>query len=87
MAAPGVSFAARGIDAWAHGRTVWIALDADAAGQRALVSTAREVRRHGGTPFRVRWPEGTKDANDVLRAVGPVAFAIQLETLAHEGTL
>lgn len=70
MAAPGTSNAAACIGPWAKARKVYLALDGDEAGARALKPASRRVRELQGTPFGVNWPNGRKDACEVLEKDG-----------------
>jgi hypothetical protein len=70
LAIPGTSVAAASVGEWARGRRVLLCLDADPAGDRGVKDAARAILRFGGRPFRVRWPEGLKDATDVMKRFG-----------------
>lgn len=54
-------------------KRILIAVDSDEAGQKLADELARRIGRH--RCWRVLWPEGCKDANDVLLAHGGPALA------------
>jgi len=84
LSTPGASVARSAIDEWARGRTVLVALDQDAAGERAAYEVAERVRAHGGWPRRMRWDEAQKDANDALLAAGLERFMDELLAAIEE---
>lgn len=77
LCAPGTSMAASGVGAWAKGCDVIVALDCDAAGANALQPVVDRLHRHGARSVRrIEWPNGAKDACDVVDARG-TAFLSQ----------
>lgn len=71
LCAPGTPMAASGVGAWAKDCTVYIALDGDAAGEAAVAATARAAHQRGAARVaRLRWPDGAKDACDVVDRIG-----------------
>jgi hypothetical protein len=76
LSAPGAGMAASSIGPWAAGRTLFIATDADHAGEDAAEAAAETARRQGARRVvRIDWAEGCKDACDVLGKFGEEAFA------------
>jgi hypothetical protein len=71
LGAPGTPFFLGSIGPWCRGRVVLLAPDQDEAGDKVLRQAAAAGYRHGAAEvFRLRWPSGTKDANDALMKVG-----------------
>lgn len=69
VAGTGVSVA--GVDAWANGQKVIVALDSDASGQERVAPVARALVQHGAIAvFTLTWPNGCKDACDVVAQRG-----------------
>lgn len=76
FAAPGTGNAVGGVDQWARGRRVLLALDNDNAGNAALVDTRDALYRHGATNVRrIVWPTGCKDACDVIAKRGTTGLS------------
>lgn len=67
-------------DALAHAKVFYLAMDADAPGEAMREELARRLGRHRCRI--VRYPEGCKDANDVLRYHGRKALQQCIEQAA-----
>lgn len=71
ITAPGTGNALNSVGPWANGAEILLALDCDAAGQEAVLPVAQRLREYGARNVRrVEWPDGAKDACDVLAARG-----------------
>ena len=71
LSAPGTSMAAAGVGAWARDAVLYIALDFDAAGNSALRAVSERAYLFGARQVRrPEWPEGAKDACDVVDRAG-----------------
>ncbi|NUP96414.1 MAG: AAA family ATPase [Planctomycetaceae bacterium] len=71
VAMPGSEYVKSGVSEWAENATVLLAVDNDAAGEKAVLPTAQQAVLHGAARvLRVIWPEGCKDACDALAALG-----------------
>ena len=80
ISAPGTGGAAKCAGPWAQGREVWLALDNDGAGDKAVNPTAKALYRNGATDvYRIEWPRHANDACDALAAIGEVALGEFLE--------
>jgi len=78
LTVPGVTMAPKAVGAWARGRTVLIAIDADAPSEEQVKPTAVAIARYDGRAIRVHWPRGCKDANDSLLKLGVDGLRAQL---------
>ena len=79
FSAPGTNVAAAAIGEWAGGRKVFIGLDSDDAGEKAVIDTARQVQRHWGTQYRMAVvSDQANDFCDVLRAMGPECYSDEI---------
>jgi hypothetical protein len=81
ICSPGTGMAAAGIGPWASNFRVFLALDGDAAGAAATTAAADRVRRLGGHPLRVSWPDHKNDACEVLDDFGFDVLAEFLERI------
>lgn len=71
LSAPGTSFVVPAIGAWARGRDVVLALDNDEAGRDELDGARAAAMAHGARSVsHIEWPDGLKDACDVLATLG-----------------
>ena len=84
LSVPGVGVARHAIGDWARGRQVVIALDNDEAGTKHVQDVADEVYAAGGQASRLTWPDGHKDACDVLAARGEDGFMKFLDEALSE---
>ncbi|CAE8686594.1 unnamed protein product [Polarella glacialis] len=66
----GCSLAFGAAESLGHARRIVLATDGDEGGQMAALQMAKQLGYF--KCFAVKWPEGCKDANDVLRTHGPV---------------
>jgi hypothetical protein len=67
VSAPGAGGVRSVLGPWLRGRRVILALDGDAAGLLAAVSVADVLAiEFDAEPYRLTWPEGCKDACDVV---------------------
>jgi len=71
LCAPGTGMAAAGIGAWARNAVVYVALDFDDAGTRAVDAVASRAYSFGARAVRrLEWPFEAKDACEVLDRAG-----------------
>lgn len=76
IAVPGSSNAVASIGRWVRDRVLIIALDCDDVGERAALAAARAAHERSCLRTRrVRWPDGAKDACDVLVGRGASGLA------------
>ncbi len=84
LTVPGVGQAPKCVGAWAHGRTVVIALDTDDAGEAQVKPTTEAIVSHGGRAVRLTWPSGNKDACDVLAKYGLDGMRARLDAFVRK---
>jgi hypothetical protein len=71
LAAPGTTFAADAVGPWVRGRILYLALDNDDAGEKAVGQVAAQAYAQGCARVqRIRWPEQCKDACEVVALRG-----------------
>jgi hypothetical protein len=86
LTAPGTSCLVSAVGSWARGRRVLLAIDNDAAGQRAVAPTAEALYQQGALEVSaITWPGHAKDACDVLAARGEVGLRGFLERATRSG--
>lgn len=67
LAAPGTNFAADAVGSWVRGRVLYLALDNDGAGDKAVSEVAAQAYAQGCARVqRIRWPGQCKDACDIV---------------------
>lgn len=75
LAAPGTGFVKAAIGRWGAGTRVVIAMDNDEAGSICTRNVVPQLYHLGAKDvFRVIWPQGCKDACDLVRQVGMVGL-------------
>jgi DNA primase len=80
VSVPGVSLAPSCIGEWVSGFQVILAFDLDVAGRNSLRPTSRQSFLQGcGSVFRIRWPDGQKDACDALITLGTAGLSQFIE--------
>ena len=84
VCAPGVGAARHAVGDWCRGRHVIVALDNDEVGAKHVQDVADEVYAAGGQASRLMWPDGHKDACDVLAARGEDGFMKFLDEALSE---
>lgn len=84
VSAPGTGPAVHSIGPWASGYEVYLALDQDEAGRRALAPTARQAfEQRVERVFEVGWPGGCKDACEVVERRGMADLVRFLDAIAE----
>ena len=85
LAVPGSSNAVASIGCWVEDRVLFIALDCDDVGERAALAAARAAHERACLRTRrIRWPDGAKDACDVLASRGASGLAEFLKKCVAE---
>jgi hypothetical protein len=85
FSAPGAGAAIGAVGAWAHGRTVCLAVDCDPAGEAVVSEASRRAFTAGARAVRrIAWPAGAKDACEALGALGTERFQAFLDTFVGE---
>lgn len=76
LAAPGTSFACPAAGRWARQAVVVVAMDNDEAGQRCIEALGPRLYELGAKDvLRVQWPNGCKDACDLVKEVGVIGLS------------